>query len=303
MTTQETQLDVEQVVQQRYSAAAGQKEAALCCPVQYDSRYLEALPRELIDRDYGCGDPSRYVATGESVLDLGSGGGKVCYIAAQIVGPTGRVVGVDMNEDMLALARKYRKSIGDRLGFHNVQFHKGRIQDLALDLDRFEQYLQAHPVGGSDDWFRTQAYVDELRSSEPMIGSDSIDVIVSNCVLNLVAPPARRQLFSEMFRVLKQGGRAVISDIVSDRPVPDELRRDPTLWSGCMGGAFVEAGLLDAMSQAGFLCPEIIQRAAEPWATIEDIAFRSVTVRTYKGVVPGGMSLPVADCCGPEKCC
>src|SRR5687768_4454951 len=83
---------VEDAVRVRYSAAAQHVEAALCCPVNYDARYLEALPQELIDRDYGCGDPSRHVRQGETVLDLGSGGGKICFIASQIVGPTGCVI-------------------------------------------------------------------------------------------------------------------------------------------------------------------------------------------------------------------
>ena len=94
-------LNVEQAVTQRYSGASQQQEVALCCPVEYDTTMLEVLPDELIERDYGCGDPSRYVQEGETVLDLGSGGGKICYIASQLVGESGHVIGVDMNADML----------------------------------------------------------------------------------------------------------------------------------------------------------------------------------------------------------
>jgi len=130
-------LNVEQAVRERYSAASKEQVPALCCPVNYEKQYLEVLPQELIDRDYGCGDPSKYVHAGETVLDLGSGGGKICYIASQIVGPQGRVVGVDMNDDMLELARKYRSEISQRIGWNNVEFFKGKIQDLALDHDRF----------------------------------------------------------------------------------------------------------------------------------------------------------------------
>ena len=86
----EATLNVDQAVRERYSAAASAAEPALCCPVQYDARYLKVLPRELIERDYGCGDPSKCVSEGDIVLDLGSGGGKICYIASQIVGPRGR---------------------------------------------------------------------------------------------------------------------------------------------------------------------------------------------------------------------
>src|SRR5262249_12476820 len=97
---------MESAVRQRYSDAAKAREASLCCPVDYDPRYLRAIPEEVIERDYGCGDPSRHVREGDVVLDLGSGGGKICFIAAQIVGPRGRVIGIDMNDDMLALARR-----------------------------------------------------------------------------------------------------------------------------------------------------------------------------------------------------
>ncbi|MEL7263341.1 MAG: SAM-dependent methyltransferase, partial [Planctomycetota bacterium] len=89
-------LDVDSAVRDRYAAAAGEREAELCCPVDYDRQYLKVIPQEVIDRDYGCGDPSRYVREGETVLDLGSGGGKICFIASQVVGAEGRVIGVDL---------------------------------------------------------------------------------------------------------------------------------------------------------------------------------------------------------------
>ena len=278
-----SRLHVETAVRERYSAASRQAEPALCCPVDYDKEYLDALPRELIERDYGCGDPSRHVMPGETVLDLGSGGGKICYIAAQIVGPEGRTIGVDVNDDMLALARRYQKEVGERIGHHNTSFHKGRIQDLALDLEVFEQYLADHPIRSSSDWLRAEAHADHLRHTQPMIADDSVDVIVSNCVLNLVDPQHRRQLFAEMYRVLKRGGRAVISDIVSDEPVPEHLRNDPNLWSGCMSGAFVEEEFFDAFAAAGFYGMEIVARQEEAWATVEGIEFRSMTVRALKG--------------------
>src|SRR4051812_40112415 len=88
---------VEFAVRERYSAGAQRAEAALCCPVSYDPKYLEPIAVEILERDYGCGDPTRHLKPGETVLDLGSGSGKVCYIAAQVVGPTGRVIGVDCN--------------------------------------------------------------------------------------------------------------------------------------------------------------------------------------------------------------
>ncbi len=124
-------MSTEQNVRERYSAAAQTAQAELCCPVDYDARLLKLLPPEIVEKDYGCGDPSRYVRTGDTVLDLGSGGGKICYLAAQIVGNGGRVIGVDMNDDMLALARKYQPEMAQRLGSDRVRFVKGYIQDLA----------------------------------------------------------------------------------------------------------------------------------------------------------------------------
>ena len=100
-----TNADVRDDVQERYAAGAQAVEAALCCPVDYNPQYLKIIPQDVLDRDYGCGDPSRYLREGETVLDLGSGGGKICFIASQIVGPEGKVIGVDMTDDMLDLAR------------------------------------------------------------------------------------------------------------------------------------------------------------------------------------------------------
>ncbi|MFP6672592.1 MAG: methyltransferase domain-containing protein [Pirellulaceae bacterium] len=276
-------LDVELAVSDRYSAASQAAETALCCPVQYQSQYLEVLPQELIERDYGCGDPSRDVQAGETVLDLGSGGGKVCYIASQIVGQAGQVIGVDMNDDMLALAREHQPIISERIGWNNVRFYKARIQDLALDLNRLEDRLQEGPVQSTADWLDVQRWAARQRQEDPMIGNDTIDVVISNCVLNLVETSDRQQMFAEIFRVLKRGGRAVISDIVCDEPVPDHLKADAELWSGCISGAFVEHEFLQAFAEAGFYGMEIVARQSEPWAVVEGIEFRSLTVRAYKG--------------------
>lgn len=276
-------LDVEAAVRQRYSSASQSTEPSLCCPVNYDPKYLEVLPPELIERDYGCGDPSKWVREGEAVLDLGSGGGKIAYIAAQIVGRYGRVIGIDMNDDMLALARKYQPEIAARLGFDNVVFYKGRIQDLAFDLESFDSYLRENPVHGAADWLRAQERASHQRRQDPLIPDASVDVIISNCVLNLVQPSDRAQLFAEMHRVLKRGGRAIISDIVCDEPVPMRLRNDPTLWSGCISGAFQEPDFLEAFAAAGFYGIELVDRPERPWATVEGIEFRGVTVRAFKG--------------------
>jgi len=274
---------MERAVQDRYAAGARAAEAALCCPVDYDPQYLAVLPQEIIDKDYGCGDPSRYLRPGETVLDLGCGTGKICYIAAQVVGPTGRVIGVDMTPDMLAIAQKYQTQIGGRLGFHNVEFRRGRIQDLRTNLTVVEQYLQRHPVASVADLQAFEAFQAEQRAQQPLLGDESIDVVVSNCVLNLVQDEEKRRLFGEIFRVLHKGGRAVISDIVADEPVPPHLKDDPQLWSGCISGALQEHDFLQAFAEAGFHGIEILKRDEQPWRTVEGIEFRSVTVAAYKG--------------------
>ncbi len=277
------ELDVENAVKVRYSAGAMAPEAALCCPVDYDPQYLKVIPIEVLERDYGCGDPSRWLKPGESVLDLGSGGGKIAFIASQVVGISGSVLGVDMNDDMLALAKSAAPKVAAAIGHDNVIFKKGRIQDLALDMDQVESWLVRHPVKDASSLADLESEMRRLRSESPMIPDESVDVVVSNCVLNLVAMDEKAKLFRELHRVLKRGGRAVISDIVSDRDVPDALRKDPELWSGCISGAFQEEAFLQAFAEAGFYGITLAKRDAEPWRVVEGIEFRSVTVIAYKG--------------------
>jgi len=283
MAENTTHLVAENAVRERYSQAAQKRETALCCPVEYNKEYLKILPPEILERDYGCGDPSQFVHVGETVLDLGSGGGKICYIAAQIVGPQGKVIGVDMNDDMLALARKYQDEMAEKIGAPNVEFRKGKIQDLRLDLDEVDEYLRKNPIRSSADLQLLEEYSQALRLNTPLIEDNSVDVVVSNCVLNLVKEDDRRQLFAEIFRVLKVGGRAAISDIVSDEEAPEHLKNNPELWSGCISGAFTETGFLQAFEAAGFYGMEIVKRDDKPWQTIEGIEFRSMTIVAQKG--------------------
>src|SRR5438552_11009170 len=273
----------ETIVRQRYAIGAKERADKLCCPVDYKSKYLKVIPQEVIERDYGCGDPSRYLREGETVLDLGSGTGKICFIAAQIVGPKGKVIGVDMTDEMLEVARRNAPIVAERIGYANVEFHKGRIQDLALDLERLDRQLKQNPVADAISFLTAGELAEELRLKDPLIADDSIDVVVSNCVLNLVDPKSKRQLFDEIFRVLKKGGRAVISDIVSDEDAPEEMQDDPELWSGCISGALTEEGFLAAFENAGFYGIQILKRDAKPWRTVQGIEFRSVTIEAFKG--------------------
>jgi len=276
-------IPTESLVRERYARGAMAVEPELCCPVDYDPRYLAAIPAVVLERDYGCGDPSRHLRPGETVLDLGSGTGKICFIASQVVGPRGRVIGVDMTAEMLAVARRAAPDVAERIGFANVEFRRGRIQDLALDLDRLDAELAARPVASADDLYAAQQLAERLRREAPLVATESVDVVVSNCVLNLVDAGDKRRLFGEIFRVLRRGGRAVISDIVCDEPVPARLQEDPELWSGCISGALTEEGFLEEFERAGFHGIRILERSREPWRTVEGIEFRSLTVEAFKG--------------------
>lgn len=282
-TTSPTTSDTLETVKDRYAKGAQAQVPELCCPVDYDASLLEALPQEIIDRDYGCGDPSRFVRKGDVVLDLGAGAGKICYMASQLVGASGRVIGVDATAEMLALSRQHRQEVGDRIGWHNVEFRHGHIQDLALDRDALAEWIANNPIRGIEDLDRLHAEESRMRSEAPLIADESIDLVLSNCVLNLVDNREKARMFSEIHRVLKRGGRCAISDIVSDEDVPAALQANPELWSGCISGAMREDRFLQAFADAGLYGVEIANYQSEPWAVVEGIEFRSMTVLAYKG--------------------
>jgi arsenite methyltransferase len=296
---------IEQNVSSRYANAAEQREEALCCPVNYDPRYLKIIPEEVIEKDYGCGDPSRHVHAGETVLDLGSGAGKICFIASQVVGPAGRVIGVDMTDGMLDVARRNAPIVAERVGYANVDFRKGRIQDLALDLELLDRELAGGAFQGTPGFLALEAVADRLRAEKPLVPDHSIDVVVSNCVLNLVAPRAKQELFRELYRVTKLTGRAVISDIIAERAVPQPLQNDPELWSGCISGALTLEEFVRGFESAGFTNVEVLERGAEPWRVVEGIAFWSVTVQATKAKAASNKlpSLPFDLRKIPTKCC
>ena len=221
-------INIRSSVEKRYADAAKQPEAALCCPVDYDRKYLQAIPEEVIDKDYGCGDPSKWLKTGETVLDLGSGTGKICFIAAQVVGPKGKVIGVDMTDDMLEVARRNAPVVAERIGYSNVEVRKGQRQDLALDLDRLDRTLRSKPVANAADFLNLDAAAGELRERHPLVESDSIDVVVSNGAFCLT--PNKERAFAELYRVLKPGGRiAICTTTIKNDKLPKGVH-----WPLCM---------------------------------------------------------------------
>lgn len=290
-------MDQERMVYERYKRASKEKEEALCCPTSYNSKYLAIIPEEILEKDYGCGDPSKYVLEGETVLDLGSGGGKLVYIMAQVVGKKGRVIGVDMNGEMLALARKYENDMESKLGYKNFEFRRGRIQNLKLDLEKLDVVIKEAPIKTIEDYLNLEFKIKELEKYETMIPDYSMDVVVSNCVLNLVRDEEKKELFKEIYRVLKKDGRAVISDIVSDRDVPQYMKEDFDLWSGCISGAMREDIFINAFKEAGFKDVDVIKKDETPWRVVDGISFYSVTVCAYKGE----KRVKYHSCCGTEN--
>jgi arsenite methyltransferase len=184
---------------------------------------------------------------------------------------------------MLGLARRSAPAVGARLGYANVDFRRGKIEDLTTDLDAVDAWLRDNPVSDADSLERLNDFIETQKRNAPLVANDSVDVVVSNCVLNLVRESSKVRVFQEIYRVLKRGGRAVISDIVSDEQVPEHLRNDPELWSGCVSGALEQGAFLAAFERAGFHGIEILKRDAQPWRTVEGIEFRSITIRAMKG--------------------
>ena len=232
-----------QIVQEFYGRAAEKPQPELCCPVSYETDDTGHIPKEVMDRFYGCGSPISMglVRAGETVADLGSGGGIDCFIAAKKAGPEGRVIGVDMTEAMLDVANRNRIPVAENLGYDAVEFRKGFLERIPIE-------------------------------------SRSVDLITSNCVINL--SPDKKAVFSEIWRVLKDHGRIVVSDIVTEIPVPSRIRANEQLWGECLSGALTEEEFLSDLERAGFYGLELLKKSF--WKEVEGYRFYSVTVRGYK---------------------
>ena len=226
-----------------YTKAAEAPQPELCCPVKYDDSEVSHIPREVLERFYGCGSPVALAdpKSGETVVDLGSGAGIDCFIAAKRVGPSGFVIGVDMTDAMLEVAGRAKPIVTNNLGYDVTEFRRGFLERIPLE-DR------------------------------------CADAVISNCVINL--SPDKRAVFREMWRILKDHGRMCVADIVSERPVPAHLKVNPTLWGECTVGALTEAEFFSYAEQAGFYGIHILEKTF--YRMIEGYRFFSVTARGYK---------------------
>ncbi|MDJ0973696.1 MAG: methyltransferase domain-containing protein [Planctomycetota bacterium] len=231
------------VVREFYGEAAEEPQEELCCPTSYDVADTEHIPQAVLDRFYGCGSPVARcgLEEGETYLDLGSGAGIDVFIAAKKVGATGKAIGVDMTDEMLAVANESRAPVADSLGFDVADFRKGYLEDIPVD-------------------------------------ERSVDCVTSNCVINL--SPDKERVLNNIWRVLKDNGRAVISDIVADREVPPHQKVDGRLWGECLSGALSEDAFLSLLRRAGFYGVEVLRRA--PWRSVEDVTYLTLTVRAWK---------------------
>jgi ubiquinone/menaquinone biosynthesis C-methylase UbiE len=282
--------DVREVVKEKYGQAAlraneggssccGSSPSSCCGPDPitsnlYDASQADEIPPEALQASLGCGNPTALaeLKPGETVLDLGSGGGIDVLLSARRVGPTGKAYGLDMTDEMLALARENRK----KAGVQNVEFLKGEIENIPLP-------------------------------------DNSVDVIISNCVINLSGDKDR--VLREAFRVLKPGGRFAVSDVVTRGDVPKQVRDSVLLWVGCIAGALDESEYRVKLTSAGFEAVSIEAtrvykvEEARQFLTAEGIdvdaiapqvegKFISAFVRAAK---PLPASTPKA-CCGPACC-
>jgi SAM-dependent methyltransferase len=222
-----SEVNIKEVVKEKYGEAARRVISGAgnsCCggaascgdvdPITrdlYDNAQTSVLPEQAVKASLGCGNPTALaeLSAGETVLDLGSGGGIDVLLSARRVGPTGKAYGLDMTDDMLALARENQK----KAGVTNVEFLKGEIESIPLP-------------------------------------DNSVDVIISNCVINLSADKDRA--LREAFRVLKPGGRFAVSDVVVRGEMPDQVRKSVLLWVGCVAGALSETDYLSKLANAGF---------------------------------------------------
>lgn len=293
--------DYAALVQGRAAAELAAQTQTVCCSEAYDRTLMKNVPKPVVDAEFGCGNPTRFIQPGDTVLDIGSGAGMNCYVAAQVAGPEGRVFGVDFNEAMLEIARREQAGFAEKVSAAPMSFHLGSAHDLALDLEKANAYLAENPPGNVT---ALQAYLDaaaKFRKEQPLIPDNSIDVVISNCVINLLGDSNKPEVFREIFRVLKPGGRFAVSDNVSNRPVPEELKTDTQLWSACYAGVLQEQAFYEQLEKAGFTHLHIDTRNPEPARVVEDLTFYSITVTGRKPLQGAEETTPRVIYRGPAK--
>jgi arsenite methyltransferase len=249
----------EDAIQQYYGSTlsgSGDLKTGACCSPDAMPDYLQAwlreVPREVNDRFYGCGSPIPAAIDGATVLDLGCGTGRDAFLVSRLVGPRGRVIGLDMTPQQLEVARRGQAAHRETTGLDNLDFREGVIEDLA--------------AAG--------------------IADASVDVVVSNCVLNLSSDKSR--VLAEIFRVLKPGGELFFSDVYADRRIPAELLEDPVLRGECLSGALYPEDFRRMLERLGCADHRVLARSPVPLldpeieARIGMVRFESVTVRAFK---------------------
>jgi len=229
-----------------------------CCTAEtlppHHREIISEIDDEILTKFYGCGSPIPSALEGCVVVDLGCGTGRDAYLASRLVGPKGRVVGVDMTDEQLDVANRHIGNQMNRFGFEspNVDFRKGYIEDL----------------------------------NDAGIEDDSVDVVISNCVINL--SPDKESVFSEIFRVLKPGGELYFSDVFAGRRVPDSVRRDPVLYGECLGGAMYTEDFRRILADLGVRDYRVVSKSritlddAEVEAKAGMVDFYSMTIRAFK---------------------
>lgn len=232
---------MKQSIIERYTGFATGNDHSCCRKENSGGVSPREATREVVSLDLGCGAPLEHadLGPGMTVLDLGSGSGRELFLASEIVGGTGRVIGIDMTESMVELARRN----AEHLGVRNAKFHLAEIEKMP-------------------------------------IGDDSVDRIISNCVLNLT--PDKDASFREMFRVLKPGGRFAVSDVVSTGRLPEAVRGDHDLWCSCVGGAIPVDDYVGGLRSAGFTDIDVVSRTPRPLGGLPGLVLLSVTITGTK---------------------
>ncbi|TWC11115.1 MULTISPECIES: methyltransferase domain-containing protein [unclassified Pseudomonas] len=293
--------DYAALAEKRADALLASQTQVVCCSEAYDVNLMKKVPKTVVEADFGCGNPTKYIRPGDVVLDLGCGAGMNCYIAAQIAGPSGSVIGIDFNDAMLSIARKALPEFSASVEAAPLAFRMGSAHDLALDLDQANDYLRSNAPSDVVGIQKYQDLADKLRHEKTLIADNSVDVVISNCVINLLADKDKNLVFQEIFRVLKPGGRFAISDNVSNIPVPEVVKNDAMLWSACYAGVLQEQQFYSSLETTGFVGITIEVRNDDPAKIIEELEFYSITVTGEKPLKSCGVDTPKVMYKGPSK--